>query len=225
MHTILLTILAFFQVVFIDLVLAGDNAVVVGLAASGLPGESRRKAILIGIGIATVLRIALALLATALLGLVGLLLAGGLLLLWVCWKLFRELYAAPKDQEAASDAPRSQGAPGLRKSLAAATRQIVIADVSMSVDNVLAVAGAAHDHPVIMVFGLALSVVLTGIAASLIANVLKRHRWVAYAGLIVIVGVAGSMIYRGAAEISTPLMRTTSGIIASIDARVPALGR
>ena len=156
---------AFLQVIMIDLVLAGDNAVVIGLAAAGLPKEQRNKAILIGIIAATVLRIVFALLTTQLLQIVGLLLAGGILLLWVCWKMWRELRAghAEKDLEAEEaledrdldeDGMIAEHAP--RKTFAQAAWQIVVADVSMSLDNVLAVAGAAQDHPVILVFGLGL---------------------------------------------------------------------
>lgn len=190
---------ALVQVILIDLVLAGDNAIVIGLAAAGLAREQRTKAILIGVIAATVLRIIFAGLTTQLLAIVGLLLAGGILLLWVCWKMWRELRAAahPSDEvtiEGVPDAPPT-------KTLAQATWQIVIADVSMSLDNVLAVAGAAREHPVVLIFGLALSIALMGIAASFIARLLQRHRWIAYVGLAVILYVAGEMIYRGALEI------------------------
>jgi YjbE family integral membrane protein len=188
------SIAAFLQVIMIDLVLAGDNAVVIGLAAAGLAPERRGRAILVGIIAATVLRILFAGVAVQLLDVVGLLLAGGILLLWVCWKMWRELRTAP-DNEAAGDthAPR--------KSFAQAAWQIVMADISMSLDNVLAVAGAAREHPAAMVFGLGLSVVLMGVAASFIAGLLNRQRWIAYIGLAIILYVAGDMIWRGALEV------------------------
>ena len=195
----------FFQVMMIDLVLAGDNAVVIGLAAAGLPVDQRRKAILIGIAAATVLRILFAAVTTQLLQIVGLLLAGGILLLWVCWKMWRELrgsHAEAHDADAIDEAtglPRTAAAP--RKSFAQAAWQIVVADVSMSLDNVLAVAGAAREHPTILVFGLALSIALMGLAANFIAGLLVKHRWIAYVGLAIILYVAGEMIYRGVLEV------------------------
>jgi len=194
------------QVIMIDLVLAGDNAVVIGMAAAGLPSGQRKKAILIGIGVATVLRICFALITVELLSLGGaLLIAGGLLLLWVCWKMYRELAEPHHEHEGAEaladadlnkDGTIAGGAP--RKSLRQAVINIVIADVSMSLDNVLAVAGAASEHPEVLVFGLALSVVLMGIAASFIAKLLTKHRWIAWVGLIIILYVAVRMIYEGA---------------------------
>ena len=192
---------ALFQVILIDLVLAGDNAIVIGLAAAGLPKEQRNKAILIGIIAATVLRIVFAGLTTQLLAIVGLLLAGGILLLWVGWKMWRELRSGAGHEENAVTEERVavEGAP--TKTLAQATWQIIVADVSMSLDNVLAVAGAAREHPWVLVFGLALSIAMMGIAASFIAKLLQKHRWIAYVGLAVILYVAGEMIYRGALEI------------------------
>jgi YjbE family integral membrane protein len=199
---------AFLQVVMIDLVLAGDNAIVIGLAAAGLPKDQRNRAILIGIVAATVLRIGFAAVTTQLLQIVGLLLAGGILLLWVCWKMWRELRTSHSEEEAAEealegidgDASARTGAP--RKTFAQAAWQIVIADVSMSLDNVLAVAGAARDHPTVLIFGLVLSIALMGVAASFIARLLQRHRWIAYVGLAVILYVALEMVYRGAMEVS-----------------------
>ena len=199
---------ALLQVIVIDLVLAGDNAIVIGLAAAGLPQDQRNKAILVGILAATVLRIAFAAATTQLLAVVGLLFAGGLLLLWVCWKMWRELRHAAAERRAVEDlaendrdpnaAPSSEQRP--RKTFAQAATQIVLADVSMSLDNVLAVAGAAREHPVVLVFGLALSIALMGFAASFIARVLQKHHWVAYVGLVIILYVSIEMIYRGALE-------------------------
>ena len=192
-------IAAFLQVIMIDLVLAGDNAVVIGLAAAGLPKERRARAILIGIIAATVLRILFASIAIELLAIVGLLLAGGVLLLWVCWKMWRELRGPNRHDTEAALAGGSAHVP--HKTFAQAAWQIVVADISMSLDNVLAVAGAARDHPVALVFGLGLSIVLMGVAASLVARLLNRHRWIAYLGLAIILYVACDMIWRGAHEV------------------------
>jgi len=196
---------ALLQVVLIDLVLAGDNAIVIGLAAAGLPQAQRGKAILIGIVAATMLRILFAGLATQILQIVGLLLAGGILLLWVCWKMRRELRASPaapmeaKEAAGAAAGTNVEGKP--RKTLVQATWQIIVADVSMSLDNVLAVAGAAREHPMVMIFGLALSIAMMGVAASFIAHLLQNHRWIAYVGLAVILYVAVEMIFRGTLDI------------------------
>lgn len=201
---------AFFNVIMIDLVLAGDNAVVIGLAAAGLPAEHRRRAILIGIAAATVLRIGFALITQQLLSLGGgLLIAGGLLLLWVCWKMYRELTISHDERVDAEEALTESdvNADGTivgrtrRKTLSQAVRQIIIADVSMSLDNVLAVAGAAQHHPEALIFGLALSVVLMGVAASFIAGLLNRYRWIAWVGLAIILIVAVRMVYHGADEL------------------------
>jgi YjbE family integral membrane protein len=194
---------ALLQVVLIDLVLAGDNAVVIGLAAVGLPADQRRRAIIVGIAAATVLRIAFAGVATQLLQVLGLLLAGGVLLLWVCWKMWRELRAqASEAGELAfghgGAAPSAQP----RKTFGQAAAQIVAADVSMSLDNVLAVAGAAREHPFVLAFGLLLSVALMGVAADLLGRLLERHRWIAYVGLAIIFYVAIEMIYRGSLELA-----------------------
>ena len=201
---------AFGQVILIDLVLAGDNAVVIGLAAAGLPAELRKKAILIGIIAATVMRIGFALVTTQLLSLGGgLLIAGGLLLLWVCWKMYRELAVPHAHEMAANEALSDQdinkdgtvggGAP--RKTLRQAVLQIIIADVSMSLDNVLAVAGAAQHHFEALIFGLGLSVVLMGLAASFIARLLTRFRWIAWIGLVIILYVSVKMLYEGADQL------------------------
>jgi YjbE family integral membrane protein len=194
---------AFFQVVMIDLVLAGDNAIVIGLAAAGLPKEQRGRAILIGIIAATVLRIGFASVTVQLLQIIGLLLAGGVLLLWVCWKMWRELRAGNQhDIDELENQLNAEGTPaGPRKTLGQAIWQITLADVSMSLDNVLAVAGAAREHPTILIFGLGLSIALMGLAASVIARLLQKHRWIAYVGLAIILYVAGDMIYRGAREV------------------------
>ncbi|HET9902225.1 MAG TPA: TerC family protein [Xanthobacteraceae bacterium] len=203
-------LIAFGQVVMIDLVLAGDNAVVIGLAAAGLPSEQRNKAILIGIIAATVLRIGFAAVTTQLLQIIGLLFAGGVLLLWVSWKMWRELRPGHSEddinaQEAFGNIDINRdgtiAASATRKTFGQAAWQIVIADVSMSLDNVLAVAGAAREHPAVLIFGLALSIALMGIAASLIARLLQRHRWIAYLGLAIILYVALDMIFRGAQEV------------------------
>ena len=200
---------ALFQVIMIDLVLAADNAIVIGLAAAGLPREQRARAILIGIIAATVLRIGFAAMTTQLLQVVGLLFAGGILLLWVCWKMWRELRTSAHEEHDAVEAVTGEdinrdgtvAASAPRKTFAAAAWQIVIADVSMSLDNVLAVAGAAREHPWVLVFGLALSIALMGIAASFIARILQKYRWIAYIGLAVILYVAFEMIFRGGLEL------------------------
>jgi YjbE family integral membrane protein len=195
-------ITAFFEIVLIDIVLAGDNAIVVGALAAGLPAEQRRKVILIGVLAALVLRIAFALIVTQLLQIVGLVLAGGLLLLWVAWRMYRELRhqgESPGSNEIAGDEHS-----GLRpaRSFADAAWGVAVADVSMSLDNVLAVAGAAREHPWILVFGLVLSVLLMGIAANVIARYIERYRWIGWIGLLVILWVALKMIYEGAGDVA-----------------------
>jgi YjbE family integral membrane protein len=185
----------------IDLVLAGDNAIVIGLAAAGLPNQQRVKAILVGVIAATVLRILFAGVTTQLLQIIGLLLAGGLLLLWVCWKMWRELRSGHAREGKELPSVHAASAAPPRKTFAQAAWQIVVADVSMSLDNVLAVAGAARDHPYVLVFGLVLSVALMGVAANFIARLLQRHRWIAYIGLAIILYVALDMIWRGALEV------------------------
>ncbi|EKU75668.1 MULTISPECIES: TerC family protein [Sphingobium] len=192
---------AFGQVVLIDIMLAADNAIVVGALAAGLPPASRRKVIAIGVIAALVLRIAFALLVTQLMQLVGLVFAGGLLLVWVGWKMWRELRAHGEPEDAEHMAGKA--AP---KGFAQAAWAVAIADVSMSLDNVLAVAGAAREHPGILVIGLVLSVALMGVAANLLARVIERYRAVAYFGLIVILYVAGKMIYEGAIDPATGLI-------------------
>jgi YjbE family integral membrane protein len=188
---------AFLQVLMIDLVLAGDNAIVVGALAAGLPPAQRRKVILIGVIAALVLRIAFALVVTQLLQIVGLILAGGILLLWVAWKMYRELHHSG-ESTGSPEVPGDEHS-GLRpaKSFAAAAWAVAVADVSMSLDNVLAVAGAAREHPGIMIVGLVFAVALMGIAANVIAQYIERYRWIAYVGLAVILYVAGKMIWEG----------------------------
>jgi YjbE family integral membrane protein len=208
---------ALLQVIMIDLVLAGDNAVVIGLAAAGLPKDQRSKVILVGIGAATVLRIIFALMTTQLLQIVGLLLAGGVLLLWVSWKMWRELRTPHHHEEVAAevvddatfDTDGKAAAPSgamPTKTFRQAATQIIIADVSMSLDNVLAVAGAAREHPEILIFGLVLSIAMMGLAASFIANLLQKHRWIAYVGLVVILYVALDMCWRGWQEVAPYVM-------------------
>ena len=181
------------QVILIDLMLAGDNVVVLGTLASGLPPADRKKVLAIGVGIALLCRVVFAWFATQLLQVVGLLFAGGLLLLWVAWKLFRELRSDghAQGQEGAAAA----GKPA--RSFGRAAVQVAVADISMSLDNVLAVAGAAREHPTVLLFGLVLSVALMAVAANMMARIIERYRWVAYLGLAVILYVAGSMIYDG----------------------------
>ena len=192
---------ALVQVILIDLVLAGDNAIVIGLAAAGLPAAQRSKAILIGVGAATLLRIMFAGVTTQLLEIVGLLLAGGILLLWVCWKMWRELRAPEHETSVTVEGIPVPDDSGPRKTLTQATWQIIVADVSMSLDNVLAVAGAAREHPTVLIFGLVLSIALMGVAASFIAKLLQKHRWIAYVGLLIILYVAAKMMYDGALEV------------------------
>ncbi|UHS56225.1 TerC family protein [Agrobacterium vaccinii] len=191
---------AFLQVIAIDLVLAGDNAIVIGLAAAGLPAELRRKAILVGIIAATVLRIAFAAVTVQLLAIVGLQLFGGLLLAWVCWKMWTELRSQSNNADGHAtndDADLTKG----NKTFFQAAVQIVIADVSMSLDNVLAVAGAAQDHITVLIIGLIFSIALMGLAANYVAKLLHRYQWISYLGLAVIVYVAGNMLYHGFVEV------------------------
>lgn len=180
------------QVVMIDVALAGDNAVVVGMAVAGLPQRQKRPAILLGIGGATVIRIAMGAVALQLLAIIGLLLAGGILLLWVCWRMFRELRRSRRTHVA------GEGTKTLRQAML----QIMLADVSMSLDNVLAVAGAAHDRLWVLTAGLLLSVALMGLAASLLARLLERYRWIAWVGLLIVTYVALAMVWDGGHEVA-----------------------
>jgi YjbE family integral membrane protein len=202
-------LVALAQVVVVDLVLAGDNAIVVGIAVAGLPAQQRWRVMVLGIAAATVLRIVFAYFTTELLQIIGLLLAGGLLLLWVCWKLWRELRSGRLVQAAHEHAahevlagePVTDRAPMAAKTMRQAVTQIIVADVSMSLDNVLAVAGVAREHQWVLIFGLALSVAFMGLAAAVIARLLGRFHWIAYVGLAIILYVALRMIYDGAGEV------------------------
>lgn len=219
------------MVLFIDVVLAGDNAIVVGMAAAGLPAEHRRKAIIWGIAAATVMRIAFASITVQLMSIVGIILAGGVLLLWVCWKMYRELregggHDSPEVTEQhegveALEGGAPAGAP--RKTMRQAITQILVADISMSLDNVLAVAGAAKDHPYILIIGLAVSVVLMGVAATLIARLLDRHRWIAWVGLLVILYVALSMIYQGTAQVASAVPEAYAYLFLPLGFLLPAI--
>ncbi|MGE5565710.1 MAG: YjbE family putative metal transport protein [Parcubacteria group bacterium] len=212
---------AFLQVVMIDLTLAGDNAVAVGMAAAGLPPKDRRRAIVLGLAAAVVLLICFALIAVQLLSIIGLLLAGGILLLWVCWRMFRDIREQSQEahgEVALEDAtgvavtegdPEGAAAvPTKRKTLVQALVQILLADVSMSLDNVLAVAGAAREHPGVLVFGLLLSITLMGLAASWIAKLLHRWRWLGYVGLVIVLYVALHMIWEGHREVVVRMHKT-----------------
>lgn len=186
------------QVIFIDLVLAGDNAIIVGMVASRVPPEMRQKVILWGIGAAVVMRIGFSLITVQLLNIIGLKLIGGALLLWVCWRLWAELRAGHNEDDAdASAKPFTSMRPAII--------QIVVADLSMSIDNVLAIAGVSRDYPAILVFGLALSVAFMVFAATLIAKLLKRYPWIAYVGLVLIFYVALVMMWEGTQEVFTAL--------------------
>jgi YjbE family integral membrane protein len=202
------------QVVFIDLVLAGDNAVVVGMAAAGVHPSIRRRTVFWGVAGAVVLRILFAAATTQLLSIVGLTLAGGVLLLWVCWKMFREIRSNAAEEEsgvvsvemAASDVACEATPAKSGKTFRQAIVQIIVADVSMSLDNVLAVAGAAREHVWILVLGLLLSVSLMGAAATLVARLLNRFRWIAWIGLLIILYVAIEMIHRGSMEVGAAVL-------------------
>ncbi|MGZ3371578.1 MAG: TerC family protein [Caulobacteraceae bacterium] len=209
---------AFFQVVLIDLALAGDNAVAVGMAAAGLPRDQRRKAIVLGLAAAVVMLIGFALITTQLLKVVGLLMAGGFLLLWVCWKMWRDLREQGRENSAEGEAalaaatgvaiggaPKAEAKP---KTMRQALIQILVADLAMSLDNVLAVAGAARQHPWVLVGGLMLSITLTGLAASWIAKLLHRFKWIGYLGLAIVLYVSVHMIWEGVRTVAIDLGRT-----------------
>jgi YjbE family integral membrane protein len=195
---------AFLQVLMIDIVLAGDNAIVVGALAAGLPDQQRKKVIAIGVLAALVLRVIFALMVTWLLGIVGLVLAGGILLLWVAWRMYRDIRGhAAGAVEGGSPEIEGDEHSGVTpsKSFAAAAWAVALADVSMSLDNVLAVAGAAREHPGILIVGLIFAVALMGIAANIIAKYIERYRWIAWIGLLVILYVALKMIWDGWHEV------------------------
>lgn len=187
---------AFVQVVFIDLTLAGDNAVVIGLAVKNLSSQQKQKAIMAGVSLAAIIRILLALIATRLLTIIGLTLTGGLLLLWICWRMYREIRHNTVETSFSEENIHPQ-----QGDLKTAILRILIADISMSLDNVLAVAGAAHKQPIILVLGLALSVILMSIAATLIAGLLERYKWISWVGLLIIFGVAVKLIIQGSHEV------------------------
>lgn len=189
---------ALLQVLMADLALAGDNAIVVGLVAASVPQDLRKKVIFIGIALAAVLRIAFSFGAVELLQVIGLMLAGGLLLLWVGWKLWREIRDSNVENDPEQLFNTGDSTP---KTFGAAVSQIVLADISMSLDNVLAVAGAARHHTWVLVVGLALSVGLMGLASTIIADLLKRYHWIAYIGIVVILYIAGTMIWEGARQV------------------------
>jgi YjbE family integral membrane protein len=194
---------ALLSVVIVDVVLAGDNAIVVGMAASRLPVERRRGVIALGIAAATILRILLAYFAVQLLAIIGMTLAGGVLLLWVSWKMYREFREMHVGEDATvpTEGYCQNRVPVRRKSARQALTQIVLADVSMSLDNVLAVAGIARDHLELLAFGLVLSVALMGVASTYIARLLDRHFWISWVGLGIITFVALRMIWEGSTQV------------------------
>jgi YjbE family integral membrane protein len=201
-----------FQVIVIDIVLSADNAIIVGVAAAGLPPDLRRRAIIYGIAAAAILRIIFAVFVVQLLNIIGLLLVGGLLLAWVCWRMWRELRDVEAGDDEGSDSALIKAAP---TTMFAAMVNIIVADVTMSLDNVLAVAGAARDNVALLVFGLVLSVALMGAVANYVATLIQTHKWIAYVGLAVIVYVAGNMIWRGAEEIQTEVLSGLHPTVAS----------
>jgi YjbE family integral membrane protein len=187
------------QIILIDLTMAGDNVVIMGTLTSGLPEKERRRVIMLGVGMALVFLIGFALIATQLLHFTGLVLAGGLLLLWVAYNMYRELRHAPPVVADDPDTLAVEGPPRSKTFLQAAI-QVTLADLSMSLDNVLAVAATARDHPAVLFIGLALSVTLMGLAANLVARLVQRYRWIAWGGLLMILYVAGKMIYDGVVD-------------------------
>lgn len=212
------TVAAYFEVVTINLVLSGDNVIVIGMAAAGLPAALRQKAIMAGIAAAAVIRIVFAIAAAQLLAITGIMVLGGLLLLYVCWNMYRELRAGGHEDGESGDAvahvnPDGTAASGAQpvKLLRHAVTQIIIADVSMSLDNVLAVAGAAKTNMNALVFGLVLSVVLMGVASSLVAKLLAKYRWIAWGGLAIIFYVAVRMIFEGAEQLAATDLQALTG--------------
>ena len=224
-------LVAFLQVVMIDLVLAGDNAIVIGLAAAGLPAEQRTKAIIVGIAAATVMRIGFAGITTQLLQMVGLLLAGGILLLWVCWKMWRELRTTAQEEVEANEAlsgfdinaDGTIAGHARQKTFGQAAMQILIADVSMSLDNVLAVAGAAKGNVVVLAIGLTVAIVFMAVASAMIAKLLARYFWITWIGLAVILYVALEMIWKGTHQVGcsfVPQSVCDSGVLATLSALI-----
>ena len=201
-------LVALAAVVVIDVVLSGDNAIILGLATMGLPSEQRMRVIAFGVALATGLRIVLALIALPLLEIVGLTLAGGILLLWVAWKIWREIGATSAPRAASAGEGAAKPEAGAPKSARTAILQIALADLAMSLDNVLAVAGAAHDHPWVIAVGLTLSIALMAFAARLVAAFLQRHPWFAHLGLAIVTLVALHMIWEGSAEVLRTLALT-----------------
>ena len=212
------TVVGFGQIIIADLILSGDNALVIGMAAAGLPTEQRKKAIFYGMVIAAVLRIVFALIATYLLGVKGLLFFGSVLLFWVCWSLFKEIRGGSHSDGAISsdgtiDSLSDSNVP--QKTMFAALLSITIADITMSLDNVLAVAGIANGDTQMLVFGLGLAIVLMAFAATLIMKLLAKYPWISWLGLVVLVYVAGEMMYRGFYDISTgigPMLGLVEGM-------------
>ena len=212
------TVVGFGQIIIADLILSGDNALVIGMAAAGLPTEQRKKAIFYGMVIAAVLRIVFALIATYLLGVKGLLFFGSVLLFWVCWSLFKEIMSGSHSDGAISsdgtiDSLSDSNVP--QKTMFAALLSITIADITMSLDNVLAVAGIANGDTQMLVFGLGLAIVLMAFAATLIMKLLAKYPWISWLGLVVLVYVAGEMMYRGFYDISTgigPMLGLVEGM-------------
>jgi YjbE family integral membrane protein len=216
-------LIALLQIIVIDVVLAGDNAIVVGMAAARVAPEMRAKVIFWGIAGAVLLRIGFAAITVQLLAIVGLTLAGGILLLWVCWKMYRELRHEPKAAPAGAAVSGSDAEAGAQLSFWGAIVQIVVADVSMSLDNVLAVAGAAKGHTGVLVIGLAIAVVLMAMAASFIAKLLVRYPWVTWLGLAIVFYVAVDMMWRGSLEVAcayVPESVCQQGLVASMAALV-----
>ena len=191
---------AFVQIVLIDIVMSGDNAIIIGMAAAGLPPELRKKAIFWGIIGATVLRIFFAVIVVQLLAIIGIKVVGGLLLLWVCWRMWQEIRAGVtvEDMERQADEKAQKGPP---KTMRMAMINIIVADATMSLDNVLAVAGAARDHLEMLIFGLVLSIALMALTANFIAKLLEKHSWLGYLGLAIIAYVAVQMLWQGSAEV------------------------
>ena len=199
---------AFLQIIVIDIVMSGDNAIIIGMAAAGLPPELRKKAIFWGIIGATVLRIFFAVIVVQLLSIIGIKVIGGLLLLWVCWRMWQEIRAGAtvEDIEREAEENAKKGPP---KTLRTAMVNIIVADATMSLDNVLAVAGAARDHLEMLIFGLALSIALMALMANYIAKLLEKHTWLGYLGLAIIAYVAIQMIWQGSGEVMDVINTTT----------------